>query len=70
MRIVRQILRLNGCGAIGSRTYSNCREHVLELVDQRDESRVIDIDPAQRSQYQHPGDEQQALTNSPPVWPP
>lgn len=62
---------MNGCGAVESGAYSDCCEHVLEFVDQRDEGRVIDIDSERRSQYQHPGEwADKALTNSPLVWSP
>jgi hypothetical protein len=51
--IVRQILQgaRSGCGAVESRAYSDCCEHILKLVDQRDECRVINIDSDQRCQY-------------------
>lgn len=38
-------------GAIESQAYSDCGEHILKLVDQSDECRVIDVNADQRSQY-------------------
>ena len=38
-------------GAIESRAYSDCGEHILKLVDQSDECRVIDVNANQFNQY-------------------
>jgi hypothetical protein len=38
-------------GRIESWAYSDCSEHILKLVDQSDESRVIDVNADQLNQY-------------------
>ena len=58
-------------GAIESQAYSDCGEHILKLVDQSDECRVIDVNADQRNQYcELCSGKPKALTNSPLVWPP
>lgn len=58
-------------GAIESRAYSDCSEHILKLVDQSDECRVIDVNADQFNQYQERcSGKLKQLTNSQPVWPP
>jgi hypothetical protein len=71
-RIVRQIVRgtWNGYDAFESQAYPYGCENILKLIDESDECRVIDIDSDQRSQYHHRCLGKEALTNSPPVWPP
>jgi len=57
--------------AIESRAYSDCGEHILKLVDQSDECRVIDVNADQRNQYcERCSGKTKALTNSPLLWPP
>ena len=57
--------------AIESRAYSDCGEHILKLVDQSDECRVIDVNADQLSQSRaRCSGKLKQLTNSPPVWPP
>jgi hypothetical protein len=58
-------------GAIESRAYSDRSEHILKLVDQSDECRVIDVNADQLNQYQELcSGKLKQLTNSPPGWPP
>jgi hypothetical protein len=54
-----------------SRAYSDCGEHILKLVDQSDECRVIDVNADQLNQYRERcAGKLKQLTKSPPVWPP
>ena len=41
----------NGRGAVELWTYSDGGKHILELVDESDECRVIDVDTDQHDQY-------------------